>query len=186
MFLGEQVGNLAVTTGRIITPTHLPETITLSVTNSSRFLILGTKPEILEWLKDNSSIKVDVVLYDDAKEAPHIHIPDLIIDLLPYIDTKGHEQHNNNLFNFILPTHHPDLNSDPVRLEIRAAVNLDETQPYFRIVLQRNCTLGDILKEAKEKWDNTILPSLWDNVKKVAMSPFDYYCNNKLKEKNLK
>ncbi|CAJ0758213.1 2839_t:CDS:10 [Entrophospora sp. SA101] len=175
---GEQVGNLAVTTGRIITPSHLPETITLSVTNSSRFLILGTKPEILEWLKDNSSIKVDVVLYDDAKEAPHIHIPDLIIDLLPYIDTKGHEQHNNNLFNFILPTHHPDLNSDPVRLEIRAAVNLDETQPYFRIALQRNCTLGDILKEAKEKWDNTILPSLWDNVKK--------YCNNKLKEKNLK
>lgn len=44
VFLGEQVGNLAVTTGRIITPSHLPETITLSVTNSSSFLILGTKP----------------------------------------------------------------------------------------------------------------------------------------------
>lgn len=97
-----------------------------------------------------------------------------MVDLLPYIDITGHEQHNNNLFNLFLPTHHPDLNSDPVRLEIRAAVNLDETKPYFRIVLQRNCTLGDILKEAKEKWDNIILPSLWDNVKKVAMSPFDY------------
>ncbi len=43
-YLGEQLNNAAVTGGKIITPTKTPEVINLSVVNSSRFSIFGTKP----------------------------------------------------------------------------------------------------------------------------------------------
>ncbi|CAG8585227.1 12814_t:CDS:2, partial [Cetraspora pellucida] len=165
----EQVGNLTMTAGKIITPTKLPEVISLSVVNSSRFIILGTKPEILEWLCTYSHIKLEVTLFDDVTEAPHVRVPDVIIDLLPTFNEFGYAKHSS-LLDYIIPTHHPNPSEEPVRLEFRPADSkTDENiDPYFRITVEKGSTFGEIFNEIKDKWDSVVYPNVWDDLKNLA------------------
>ncbi|CAG8587459.1 210_t:CDS:2, partial [Dentiscutata heterogama] len=167
--IGEQVGNMTMTSGKIVTPTKLPEVISLSVVNSSRFIILGTKPEILEWLCTYSNIKLEVTLFDDVTEAPHVHVPDVVIDLLPTFNEYGYAKHKS-LLDYIIPTHHPNPAEEPVRLEFRPANPKDDENidPYFRIIVKRGSAFGEIFNEIKDKWDSIVYPNMWDNLKHLA------------------
>ncbi|CAG8587439.1 8674_t:CDS:2 [Diversispora eburnea] len=161
--IAEQVvGNTA--TEKVITPTKIPEVISLSVVNSSRFLIIGTKPEILEWLHTYSHIKLEVTLFNDENEAPHIHIPDVLIDLLPTFEKSG-----KSLIDYINPIHHPNPENAIVQLEFRPVNHkIDENvEPYFRVIVKRGSTFGEIIDEISAKWDSIDYPSIWDNVKHI-------------------
>ncbi|CAG8757350.1 4936_t:CDS:2, partial [Funneliformis caledonium] len=170
--LGEQVNNTTATGGKIITPAKTPEVISLSVVNSSRFLILGTKPEILEWLREHSHIKLEVHLFDDDKiEASHIHIPDIVTDILPTLDLTGNSQ-QRSFIDYINPLHHPDPSDEEVRLEFRPQNPKidDNSEPYIRLVVKRSSSLGEIVDELQLKWDSMVYPSVWDNFKKITSS----------------
>ncbi|KAF0407942.1 hypothetical protein F8M41_008699 [Gigaspora margarita] len=167
--IGEQLGNMTMTAGKIVTPTNLPQVISLSVVNSSRFIILGTKPEILEWLCTYSNIKLEVTLFDDVTEAPHVHVPDVIIDLLPTFNEYGYAKHTS-LLDYIIPTHHPNPAEEAVRLEFRPANPKDDENidPYFRITVKRGSAFGEIFNEIKDKWDSIVYPNIWDDLKNLA------------------
>ncbi|CAG8534831.1 5528_t:CDS:2 [Racocetra persica] len=137
---------MSMTAGKIITPTKLPEVIGLSVVNSSRFIILGTKPE-----------------------APHVRVPDIVIDLLPTFNEFGYAKHSS-LLDYIIPTHHPNPDEEPVRLEFRPAnPKTDEnSDPYFRITVKRGSKFSEIFNELKDKWDSVVYPNVWDNLKHLA------------------
>lgn len=171
--IDEQVGNLTMTTGRIITPQKVPDTIVLSMVNSSRFLILGTKPEILEWLRTYSNVRLDVSLFDDPSFAPHVSIPDVVVDLLPSYDEAAQAP----FLEYINPLHHPDPASEPARLEFRPVNNKidDHIEPVFRVIVRRGSTFGDIVDNIQAKWDAVIHPSMWDNVKQIASLPSQYF-----------
>ncbi|CAI2195111.1 7862_t:CDS:2, partial [Funneliformis geosporum] len=168
----EQLNNTTATGGKIITPAKTPEVISLSVVNSSRFLILGTKPEILEWLREYSHIKLEVHLFDNDKiEASHIHIPDIVIDILPMLDLTGNTQ-QRSLLDYVNPLHHPNPSEEEVRLEFRPLNPKidDNIEPYIRHVVTRSSSLGEFVDELQRKWDSMVYPSVWDNFKKITSS----------------
>ncbi|CAG8499114.1 10956_t:CDS:2 [Acaulospora colombiana] len=167
--IGEQVGNMTMTAGRLVTPARMPDVISLSVVNSSTFLVFGTKPEILEWLRTYSHVRLEVTLFDDRSEAPHVSIPDVVVDLLPALDSSGNPR-RRSLINYLIPTYHPDPSSEEVHLEFRPVNHkIDENiEPYFRIIVERGSTFGEIVDEISTKWDSVTYPSLWDNFKNIA------------------
>ena len=127
--------------------------------------------EILEWLRTNSHIRLEVHLFDDDKnEAPHIHIPDIVIDLLPTLD-PGYA-HNKSLLDYVNPLHHPNPSEEEVRLEFRPLnpKNDDSIEPYFRHFIKRNSSFGEIVDDLQQKWDSIVYPSVWDNFKHVVDS----------------
>jgi len=128
--------------------------------------------EILEWLRTHSHIKLEVHLFDDDKNnASNIHIPDVVIDILPSLDFTGHTQHRSFL-DYINPLHHPNPSEEEVRLEFRPLNQKydDNIEPYFRHVMKRNSSLGEIVDELQRKWDSMVYPSIWDNVKNITSS----------------
>ncbi|KAG9306468.1 hypothetical protein G9A89_003578 [Geosiphon pyriformis] len=169
--IGENVGSMSITSARIMTPLHVPNVISLSVTNSTRFLLIGTKPEILEWIYDHPTILIETSLFDNPNEAPHIPLPDIIIDLLPCYDSDAHATHQKSFLQSLNPLSHPDPATEPVRLEFRAVnQTLDEeiNEWYFRIVIQKGKNLAEVFQRVSEEWSKVQYPSLWDNIKKVA------------------
>ncbi|RIA87604.1 hypothetical protein C1645_827541 [Glomus cerebriforme] len=166
--IGEQIGSKTATEGKIITPINIPEVVNLSIVNSSIFLVLGTKPEILEWLRTHSHIRLEVHLFDNENEASHIHIPDIVIDLLPTLDSHQ----NKSLLDYVNPLHHPNPSEEEVRLEFRPQnpKNDDNIEPYFRHVVKRNSSFSEIIDDLQQKWDSVVYPSAWDNFKHIASS----------------
>uniref|UniRef100_A0A1D1YV26 Anaphase-promoting complex subunit 2 n=1 Tax=Anthurium amnicola TaxID=1678845 RepID=A0A1D1YV26_9ARAE len=166
--IGEQIGNQAATEGKLITPLKVPEVISLSVVNSSRFMIFGTKPEILEWIRTHSHIKLEVHLFDNENEAPHIQIPDIMVDLLPSLESNQ----NKSLLDYVNPLHHPNPSEEGVRLEFRPqnSKNDDSIEPYFRLSVKRNSSFGEIIDDLQQKWDSIVYPSVWDNLKNITSS----------------
>ena len=127
--------------------------------------------EILEWLRTNSQIKLEVHLFDDDKnEAPHIHIPDVVIDLLPALDSS-HTQ-SKSFLDYVNPLHHPNPSEEEVRLEFRPQnpKNDDNVEPYLRHVVKRNSSFGEFVDDLQQKWDSIVYPSAWDNFKHIAGS----------------
>ncbi|CAG8469383.1 2450_t:CDS:2 [Ambispora leptoticha] len=172
--VGEHIGSMAITSGMIMQPSHVPDVINLSVTNSSRFLLIGTKSEILEWLKYYSKIIIQTSLFDDPNEAPHIKIPDVVVDLLPCYSSEAHTIHQKSFLETINPLAHPNPATEPVRLEFRAVnTKLDEeiSEPYFRLVVERGKTIGEIYNAIVNAWDQIVYPSMLDNLVKVATVP---------------
>ncbi|CAG8571877.1 1790_t:CDS:2 [Racocetra fulgida] len=141
-----------MTAGKIITPTKLPEVI-----------------KILEWLRTYSHIKLEVTLFDDVTEAPHVRVPDIVIDLLPTFNEFGYAKHSS-LLDYIIPTYHPNPDEEPVRLEFRPANPKDDenSDPYFRITVKRGSKFSEIFDELKDKWDSVVYPNVWDNLKHLA------------------
>ncbi|CAG8472286.1 9209_t:CDS:2 [Ambispora gerdemannii] len=169
--IGEHISSIAITSGMIMQPSHVPDVINLSVTNASRFILIGTKSEILEWLRDHSTVIIQTSLFDNPDEAPHIKIPDAVIDLLP---CYGSEAHQKSFLETINPLAHPDPTTESVRLEFRAInPKLDDEidEQYFRLVVERGKTIGEIYDETANAWDKVVYPSLLDNLVKIAVAP---------------
>ncbi|CAG8620321.1 4516_t:CDS:2 [Paraglomus brasilianum] len=167
----EQLGSLSTTNARIVTPMKVPERITLSVVNSSRFVVMGTKPEILEWIRSYPRTVVDVILYEDQSIAPHIHVPDVVLDLI--LPSSPEVQARYSWMDYINPLHHPDPTEIPIRLEFRPVQEkVDKTmEPLLRLVVKRESKFCDIVDNLQNRWDKISYPSTWDGVKKVAGLP---------------
>lgn len=133
----------------------------------------------MEWLHDHSSIQLETTLFDDPTDAPHIALPDVIIDLLPCYDQSARSQHSQqSIFESLNPLAHPDPTAEPVRLEFRALnskLDNEITDMYFRLVGKRGSTLGDNYMNIASKWADVVYPSVWDKIKQVAGVPLKLY-----------
>ncbi|KAK3810048.1 MAG: hypothetical protein J3Q66DRAFT_317097 [Benniella sp.] len=145
---------------RIVTPPMLGDKISLTLGQTSTFVFLGTKAEILEWFRTVGPSKtVQAILFYD-RPGPAL---DLVFDL------------------FVVPN--PDLTwaqyyqsfyrSDPTleryRLEIRPEQpKIDaELEPLYRTYAKSGVCLGDMATELDTKWSQPAAKSYWEMAKEM-------------------
>ena len=107
-------------------------------------------------------------MFDNENEATHVNIPDVVIDLLPSIDSHQ----NRSFLDYVNPLHRPNPSEEEIRLEFRPqnSKNDDFIEPYFRYIVKRNSSFSEIIDELQRKWDSIVYPSVWDNFKHVTSS----------------
>ncbi|KAG9299394.1 hypothetical protein G9A89_014043 [Geosiphon pyriformis] len=166
--IDEQINYKGVTTAKLITPPKVPDVITLSLIISDRFMLIGTKPEILEWLHSYPDIILKVRIFDDDNVPPSIHFQNIVIDLLA--DAHMHR----HLADIVNPLHHPDAAFENVRLEFRISnpKTDDLLEPLFRLIVTSGSKLSEIVDSIEEEWNKLVYPSIWDEVKEVASLPY--------------
>ncbi|KAF9362259.1 hypothetical protein BGX34_006524 [Mortierella sp. NVP85] len=156
---------------RIVTPPMLGNKISLSLGHTSTFVFLGTKAEILEWLKtEGSSRTVHVVLfYDRPADDPLSPKVDLVFDLLPYPNPDlTWTQWYQSFYRFdpALETYRLEIRPEQPKYDV-------EVEPLYRMYAKNGVNLGEMAKALEKKWSHPPAKSYFDMVKEVFMEQED-------------
>ncbi|KAI8352007.1 hypothetical protein B0O80DRAFT_106992 [Mortierella sp. GBAus27b] len=145
---------------RIVTPPMLGDKISLSLGQTSTFVFLGTKAEILEWFRTVGATKTiqTVVFYD--RPGPSL---DIVFDLfaVPNPDLTWTQYYQS--------FYRSDPTLERYRLEIRPEQpKIDaELEPLCRNYAKSGVCLGDMATELETKWSHPSTKSYWDMAKEL-------------------
>ncbi|KAF9408891.1 hypothetical protein BGZ94_002157, partial [Podila epigama] len=148
---------------RIITPPMLGDKISLSLGHTSTFVFIGTKAEILEWLRTVGPSKtVQTVLFHDR---PHQQSLDIVFDLMPYPNP------DLTWMQYYQSFYKSDPTLEKYRLELRPEQpKIDsEKEPLYRMYAKSGICLGDMADLLEKKWSQPPTKSYLDMVKEVFM-----------------
>lgn len=145
--------------------------ISLSLGHTSTFVFLGTKAEILEWLRTAGSTRTvhAVLFYDRPENDPLNPKVDLVFDLMPYPNPELTWTQWYQSF------YRSDPNLETYRLEIRPEQpKLDaELEPLYRTYAKNGINLGEMAKALDKKWSQPPTKNYLDLVKEVFMEQED-------------
>ncbi|KAF9963426.1 hypothetical protein BGZ65_003491 [Modicella reniformis] len=145
---------------RLVTPPMLGDKISLSLGQTSTFVFLGTKAEILEWFRTVGQSKiVQAVLFYDRPGPPL----DIIFDLfaVPNPDLTWTQYYQS--------FYRSDPTLERYRLEIRPEQpKIDaELEPLYRMYVKSGVCLGDMANQLEKKWSQPPAKSYLDMAKEV-------------------
>ncbi|GJJ67733.1 hypothetical protein EMPS_00079 [Entomortierella parvispora] len=145
---------------RIITPPMLGNKISLSLGQTSTFVFIGTKAEILEWFRTVGPTKVvQAVIFHDR---PGSEL-DIVFDLLPYPNP------DLTWMQYYQSFYRSDPTLEKYRLELRPEQpKIDaEIEPLYRMYAKSGVCLGDMADALDNKWSQTPVKSYLDMAKEM-------------------
>lgn len=136
---------------RVIKPPLLNNKITVSSTeNTNRWVFYGTRPEILDWIKNHSELQLENSIFASGGGAPSTFSThtELVIDLLYFQDP---DQSLVNYFKSFIQT---DFQNEKVKVEIRPRVESKDQMisTLCRVIIKSGVLLGDIYNELNQEW----------------------------------
>ncbi|KAG0047737.1 hypothetical protein BGZ83_007255 [Gryganskiella cystojenkinii] len=145
---------------RIITPPMLGEKISLSLGQTSTFVFIGTKAEILEWFRTVGPTKVVQAVVFHDRPSPQI---DVVFDLFWYPNPDLTWTQYYQSFYYSDPT------LEKFRLELRPEQpKIDaELEPLYRMYAKSGVCLGDVADALDKKWSQPPTKTYLDMVKEV-------------------
>ena len=139
----------------------LGEKISLTLGHqTSTFVFIGTKAEILEWFRTIGPTKVvQAVIFHD-RPGPQI---DVVFDLFPYPNP------DLTWAQYYQSFYHTDPTLEKFRLELRPEQPKidEELEPLYRMYAKSGVRLGDIADALDNKWSQLPTKSYLDMVKEV-------------------
>lgn len=153
----------ATATRRLVKPPMLSNQIAVSTTsNSSRFIFVGTRAEILEWFRQHPTIILENSTWgSNGENTPtsfHTHT-ELVIDLLEYQDPE------TTTFQWIksyFTSQEERRKVEKVRVEIRPRVEKIDYDVFTicRVIVSNGVSLGEIVEDLERQWEKYDSPTV--------------------------
>ncbi|KAI9365106.1 hypothetical protein BD770DRAFT_468805 [Pilaira anomala] len=137
------------TNGRVITPPQLQNKITVSCNeNTDRWVFYGTRPEILDWIKNHGDIQLENAMFLTGRPVSFNTHTELVIDLLEYKDP------DQSMFSYFKSLVQTDFLTEKIKVEIRARVESKDQMitTQCRVIVASGVLLGDIWRELNQEW----------------------------------
>lgn len=133
----------------MITPPLLNEKITLSSTeNTNKWVFYGTRPEILDWMKNHGSIQLHNGLFSTGRPVSFNTHTELVIDLLSYSDP------DQPVWDYLKSFIKTDFLNEKVKVEIRPRVESKDQMisTLCRVIIASGVSFNDVLYELTQEW----------------------------------
>ncbi|CEP08582.1 hypothetical protein [Parasitella parasitica] len=134
---------------RVVAPPLLNQKITVSSTeNTNRWVFYGTRPEILDWIKNHSDIQLENSLFATGRPVSFNTHTEIVIDLMTYNDPE------QSLFGYIKSFVATDFEHEKVKVEIRPRIESKDQMisTLSRVIVASGVHLGDVLGELYQEW----------------------------------
>lgn len=134
---------------RVITPPLLNKKITVSSTeNTNRWVFYGTRPDILDWMKNHQDIVLENGLFSTGKPVSFQTHTEIVIDLLSYADP------DQSMMDYLKSFVQTDFQNEKVKVEIRPRVESKDQMisTLCRVIVASGVTLGDVFSELNLEW----------------------------------
>ncbi|KAL1922526.1 uncharacterized protein VTP21DRAFT_10065 [Calcarisporiella thermophila] len=150
MLYGYEIDSAPGQPGRIVTPPMLSSKISLgSSQNTNKFSFVGTRPEILEWMRHHGNIVLENAVFTGQSRPSSFHIHnEIVIDLLSYADPEA------RWIDTVWAYFAPDKRTEKVRVELRARVEkVDESITTLRrVIVNSGIAIGDLVDDLERQW----------------------------------
>ncbi|KAI8077353.1 uncharacterized protein B0P05DRAFT_544706 [Gilbertella persicaria] len=133
---------------RVIAPPLLNKKITVSSTETTnRWVFYGTRPEILDWIRNHQDIQLENGLFSTTPTSFQTHT-ELVIDLLAYSDPE------QSFLDYVKSFVKTDFIHEKVKVEIRPRVESKDQMisTLCRVIVASGIRLGDVLPELNQEW----------------------------------
>ncbi|ORX59020.1 hypothetical protein DM01DRAFT_1333610 [Hesseltinella vesiculosa] len=133
--------------GHLVVPPLLSTKLTIaSGNNTSKWVFVGTRKEILDWMREHSQVELENGLFKPTSFHTHT---ELVIDLQYYIDSE--QSYMNYAKSFFVS----DYDVERVRVEIRPRIESKDriTECLCRTVIKSGTKLGDIVDDLEAEWN---------------------------------
>lgn len=134
---------------RVVTPPRLNNKITLSCAeNTNRWVFYGTRPEILDWIKNHGEIQLENSIFSSGRPTSFNTHTELVIDLLVYSDP---DQSVLSYFKSFVQT---DFQNEKVKVEIRPRLESKDQMinTLCRVIVKSGVLFADILDTLNQEW----------------------------------
>jgi hypothetical protein len=129
----------------------LSKKITVASTDTtSRWVFYGTRPEILDWMRNHSTIQLENGLFGSNRPVTFQTQTELVIDLVYYSDPE------QSMFDYLKSFVATDFDNERVKVEIRPRVDSKDqmTTTLCRVITRSGVSFAEILTELEQEWHN--------------------------------